>query len=105
MIQLGLSEDRNLYKVIPLKPQISSWDAFPTPENPGSRYKFTSVEVNFSQNLKTIYRQTYSMLDWLGDVGGLYDALLLIMQFITLPISTFALRSKLLSSLFRFRES
>ena len=45
------------------------------------------------------------MLDWLGDVGGLYDALLLIMQFITLPISTFALRSKLLSSLFRFRES
>ena len=55
--------------------------------------------------MNTIYRQTYSILDWLGDVGGLYDAIMLIMQFATLPISTFALKAHLLSVLFRFRES
>ena len=55
--------------------------------------------------MNTIYRQTYSILDWLGDVGGLYDAIMLIMQFATLPISTFALRAHLLSVLFRFIES
>lgn len=103
-IQLGQSVDKDFYKVNVLEPQISAWDVFPTPDSPGSRYKFTSLEVNFSQNLNTIYRQTYSILDWLGDVGGLYDAVLIIIHVATLPFSTFALRTQLLSSLFRLRE-
>lgn len=55
--------------------------------------------------MKTIYRQTYSMLDWLGDIGGLTDALVLILAALVYPISTFALKAKLLASIFRFRES
>lgn len=86
-------------------PKISSWNSFPTEEDPSLRYKFTSAEVNFSPDLKTIYRQTYSALDWLGDIGGLTDALMIIIGALTLPVATFALKAKLLSYLFRFRES
>ena len=59
-------------------PQTSAWNKFPTPKNPLSRYKFTSIEVNFSPDVRTIFRQTYNILDWLGDVGGLTDALIII---------------------------
>ena len=45
------------------------------------------------------------MLDWLGDMGGLLDALYIIgISFMT-PLSTFALKSKMLSTMFRFRKS
>lgn len=37
-----------------------------------------SVELNLNKDLKQIDRQTYSLLDWLGDCGGLLDALVLI---------------------------
>lgn len=105
IIQLGYSSDKELYKHHIESPKISSWTAFPTVDEPGRRYKFTSVEVNFSPDLKTIYRQTYSALDWLGDIGGLNDALMLIIGALTLPVATFALKAKLLSSMFKYRES
>lgn len=50
-------------------------------------------------------RQTYSFLDWLGDMGGLLDALYLIGMIIMAPISSFALKTELLSSMFRYRGS
>lgn len=50
-------------------------------------------------------RQTYSILDWLGDLGGLYDALFLIVKVILSPISVFSLHSTLLSGFFSFRRS
>ena len=52
-----------------------------------------------------VTRQTYSILDWLGDMGGLFDALYLIGMIIVAPISNFALKAELLSSMFRFRGS
>ena len=44
-------------------------------------------------------RQTYSSLDFLGDLGGLYDALRLIAQTIVAPFSTFALKAFVTKSL------
>ena len=52
-----------------------------------------------------VTRQTYSFLDWLGDMGGLFDALYLIGMIILAPISNFALKTELLTSMFRFRGS
>ena len=52
-----------------------------------------------------VTRQTYSILDWLGDMGGLFDALYLIGMIILAPISNFALKTELLTSMFRFRGS
>ena len=50
-------------------------------------------------------RQTYSFLEWLGDIGGLYDALRLIGLLMMSPFSSFFLKSELLSQVFIFTES
>ena len=52
-----------------------------------------------------INRQTYGLLDWLSDIGGLVDAFYLIGQLFVSPVVTFALRARLLSSVFRYRDS
>ena len=48
---------------------------------------FTLLTKNFKR---------YSILDWLGDIGGLHDALQIIGAFIASPFSTFALKLELL---------
>ena len=86
-------------------PQPSSWNKYPTKENPSNKYKFTSLEINMSIDKKVVNRETYSMLDWLGDLGGLYDALRLLCRFIVAPISSFSLQATLMAKLFRRRPS
>ena len=53
----------------------SSWITFPTEDKPSNKFKYTSMEIKMSLDLVTWSRQTYSLLDWLGDLGGLFDAL------------------------------
>ena len=48
-----------------------------------------------------IERKTYESLEWLGDVGGLFDALLVIGRFFVGPAAAFALNSELLTQVFR----
>ena len=74
MLQFGFSEDSEFIDFHPSVPFGSSWINYPTAENPSTKYKFVSVEFNFSAGQKLINRQTYSMLDWMGDMGGLIDA-------------------------------
>ena len=50
-------------------------------------------------------RQTYSLLDWLGDLGGLLDILLHIGRILVFPISSFNLKQLLMSSFFRYKFS
>ena len=45
------------------------------------------------------------MLDWLGDMGGLLDALYFIGAIVMTPFSRFALKSELINTMFRFRKS
>ena len=91
------------FSLSPSKP--SSWINFPTAENPSSRYKYLSVEINFDMDLVSWQRNTYSILDWLGALGGLYDSLYFIIKAIVMPISTFTLHSTILKDFFRFRPS
>ena len=44
------------------------------------------------------------MLEWLGDVGGLFDGLKLIAQFIVGPLAAFTLNSELLSQIFMIKK-
>ena len=83
----------------------SSWIYFPTEENPKGKYKYVSIEINMSPDFLTIERQTYSLLDYLGDLGGLNDALFAIVKTLISPISAFALHSTILTNYFRFRKS
>ena len=49
---------------------------------------------------KIMERSTYSFLDWLGDVGGLFDGLKLIILQLIYPFITFVMNSKILTQLF-----
>ena len=86
VLQFGYEVETEFYTYLNKMPEPSAWNKFPTTEKPLTRYKFTSVEVNFSLDEGTIQRQTYSMLDWLGDMGGLLDALYFIAMILISPI-------------------
>ena len=47
----------------------------------------------------TIERRNYSSLDWLGDIGGLHDGLLLFMTIFFSPIANIALKFSLFAKL------
>ena len=64
-----------------------------------------SLYITLNPDLKQHNRQTYSLLDWLGDCGGLLDALKAIGETLISPLSLFALQSKLASLIVYFRPS
>lgn len=49
--------------------ESSAWTNYP------SRYKFTGLEILLNFDLVIYNRETYDTLQWLGDLGGLNDAL------------------------------
>ena len=57
-------------------------------------------------NLDTVIwnRSTYSTLDWLGDVGGLFDAIMILMYPLMAPFTAFALESTLFTTFFRYKD-
>ena len=74
---------------------------YPTRENPDELYKFVSFDIYVSLDSLVTERESYSLLEWLGDIGGLLDAQFYICRFLVGPIATFRLKSLLLSSVFR----
>ena len=56
--------------------------------------------MNISHSLTTIERQTYSTLEWFGDVGGLFECVKLLGAIIVTPFATFALKTELLTKAF-----
>ena len=57
------------------------------------------MEINLFKDMRQINRQTYSLLDWLGDCGGLLDALFFIGEIFVNPISLYFARSRIASLL------
>ena len=98
---MGLTEDSEFFDYIVLPAKPSSWNQIITEENPNNKYKFTSIEINPSPNHKIIARETYHGLDFLGDLGGLFDALKILGGILISPVSAFALNSRLLTTIFR----
>ena len=81
--------------------QASSWIYFPTVEQPHDRYKYLSIELNLNAHSKHITRTSYSLLDFLGDLGGLFGVLLEAGRLAVAPMSSFALQSALMTTIFR----
>ena len=89
-------------------PQPSAWNQWPTKENqiakPNGKapvkYKHASIDIMYSQHKLYWSRQTYGLLDYLGDLGGLFEGLYFICGFFIAPISSFGLNSTLLTSIF-----
>ena len=51
--------------------------------------------LNLSYEQTVIERQTYSLLEWIGDIGGLFDGLCLLASNLVTLIAAFAMKSKL----------
>ena len=60
--------------------------------------------MHLDQDMTLIERKTYSCLEWLGDVGGLYDAMRLIGHWLVYPIAFFSLQTKLITQAFGSRQ-
>ena len=78
----------------------SDWNNWPTGASPDNKFKIASMMIYFNQDLRVIERATYGILDWLGDIGGLFCALRIIGQIFAAPFAAFALKAELLSSVF-----
>ena len=61
---------------------------------------YASIQITLDEEISKYSRQTYSLLDFLGDLGGLFDALRLIAAALVSPFSALALKVSILSSLF-----
>lgn len=70
-------------------------------ENPDGEYKFGSATIRSSSVEVVINRSSYSLLDWLGDVGGLIDALFYLLSFLLGPFVSHGYESFVLSKFFR----
>ena len=62
---------------------------FPSPEDPDGKYKYTSFAIEMSPDLLMHSRQTYMVLDFMGDLGGLAEALNFLVYIAILPFTTF----------------
>lgn len=89
--QYGQYDEISFYTFQTLAPQESSWINFPTDENPSSLFKYSSFEIELNQDVMRWSRQTYSLLDFLGDIGGLFDCLIFIGWAIVDPFKQYAL--------------
>lgn len=74
---------------------------YPTPESPTDLYKYASAYIEFGQSMTETERQTYSILELFGDVGGLFDGLRIMFSILLAPLSAFKMRSMILLSAFR----
>ena len=63
------------------------------------------MDLYLDQRVLSFSRSTYDILDCLGDIGGLTDALVLIFRLIMMPVTTFNLKSFLLTIMFRLVPS
>ena len=67
----------------------SSFKHYPT------YYAFFFMSVNVSPDVPKVRRKTDSLLDWLGDWGGLLDSLYFIADILLSPLSAYMMKSKL----------
>ena len=73
----------------------SNFNKWPSYDKPNNLYKISSVVITLDQDITQIERATYSGLEWLGDVGGLFDGMRIIGGFIVYPVATFSLKAEL----------
>ena len=104
-IKYGEEEEFEYNTVEFASPIPSAWFDHPSSGNPDGRYKFTSIAFQMCLDSMVIERSTYSILEWLGDVGGLFDALLIIGALIASPMVSFTMRLNVMHSIFRYVAS
>ena len=72
-------------------PVPSSMTIYPSKEKPDGQYKFCGFNLLISVDSQITERETYQLLEWMGDIGGLLDALLYLGRIIIAPITSYSL--------------
>ena len=72
--------------------------------NPNGKRKFTSVQIQLDMIKKMTVRQSYGLLDYFGDIGGLIDFFYYLATFIFTPVLKFIFSNHLLTKMFRARN-
>lgn len=91
-LQLGQSTTTEFEKINFDKDFSGAYDIWPTQDDPNF-YNIAQFYFELSSEKIMIERETYSALEWLGDVGGLVDGLRLIANIIIGPIASLAIKS------------
>ena len=85
-------------------PLMSGHTSYPTRENPDGMYKFAGFAIWMSLDSEITERETYGLLEWLGDIGGLIDALRYLVGFLLTPLAAYSLKVELLNSVSKSKE-
>ena len=88
MIQVGQSEKDTFYELLMQQQLASAWND-DLDKIPRGEYTFGRVIIDQENSIYKINRQTYNLLEWLGDIGGLLDAMLFIAQLALWPVYNF----------------
>ena len=65
--------------------------------------KFTSTHIQLDMSTKMTVRQTYGVLDYFGDIGGLVDFFYYFGSIVLAPMLRFIYSNHLLTKIFRAR--
>ena len=98
-LQLGQFDEVQFFHTTFKETVSSLHNTWPTIEANGL-FKFDSFYFELSSSMFQYERQTYSALEFVGDIGGLYDGLNQLSRMLLAPIATIALKQKLLGQVF-----
>ena len=73
--------------------QRSSWNIHP------DKYKFFSAHMLLDPDVRTTERETYSFFDFVGDIGGLTEFLLMFFGYLAKPFSSMRIKALLTNRL------
>ena len=104
MIQVGQSEKDTFFELLMQQQFASAWTDDLMVNKTGD-YKFASVEIHQENSIYKTNRQTYNLLEYLGDIGGLLDAMLFIAHIALYPVYNFNVSNFLTQRLFRKKTS
>ena len=68
-------------------------------------YKFFGMKITVEPDVPKLRRKIDSLLDWLGDWGGLLDSLYFIADILVSPLSAYMMKSKLAKLLVKLNPS
>ena len=98
-LYLGVEELRSFFSFDSDRLNLSYEDTFP------DSYKFAGFSIFRSFDEEVIQRETYDILNFLGDVGGLETVLTIVGGFIISSLINFIMKSRFFEKLYYYRPS
>ena len=101
LLNLGQSDENEFEQITHSSSVASNFkNTWPTKDDRVT-FRLQSVRLNLSQEQTVTERSTYSLLEWIGDIGGLFDGLYLLASNLIAPIAAYTMRFELLSQTFK----